>query len=150
MFRKILLKELYIEDLNFANNMVDPFKTFSKRYNFLLKPKYPSFVDEIKRQLWFSKNILISGLGLNKVTELVANLIYSNFKNGNLITDNNIYLIKFLEEKKTDKIYKVINLTSGNWHYSTLGENSILSVRFKIRRKFFSKKILIKYFQGYM
>lgn len=149
-FLKYQFKEKYNPDLHFVDHFVDQYKDFELKYNDILKEKYPSITDELKRQMWVTRKIKLDTTNLNLVTQSIKHLIGTNFENIELINDNNKYLVKYLIEKNTGKIYKVKQFNSCHYHYATLGEKSILSVKFDIKYSFFLKKIIIKYSQGFL
>jgi hypothetical protein len=147
---KYQFKEKYNSDLHFADNLTPKYKEFELKYNELLKEKYPSFTDEMKRQMWVSRKIKLNIKDLKVVTDGIKHLIGTNFENVSLITDNNSYLVKYLIEKKTGEIYKVKSFNSCHYHYATVGEKTILNVQFDIKYGFFKKNIIVKYSQGYL
>lgn len=138
----------YNEDPTFADHLSPAYKDFELRHNAILKPIFPAFTDEIKRSMWVHKSFLIKGHDLPTVTEQLATLICKNFENGDIINSENRDWIQYLTEKKTGKIYKVKAFGPHYYHYLTLGEKAILSVKFTLKAVN-KTTVKIKYFQGF-
>ncbi|ATZ16319.1 hypothetical protein JN01_0641 [Entomoplasma freundtii] len=149
-FFKYQFKERYNADPHFADNLTFPYKTFEVKYNAILKERYPSITDEMKRQLWVNKKIKLDIKNLDEVTDGVKDLIATNFEHVDLITEKNSSLVKYLTEKKTAKIYKVKKFSPTHYHYSTLGDKAVLSVKFDIKLNFFKTQTIVKYSQGFL
>jgi len=148
MLFKFRFLEKWNEDLSYVDSLTKEYREFEISYNDFLKPVYPSITDERKRNYWISKKFVIKNNSAY-IPEGVLYLIAKTFNKSSAITFENAEFIKYLKERKTDKLYKIKKLTREEILYSTLGKNAIMSVRIVIKKRRFLKGWKITYCNGY-
>ncbi|WHQ36557.1 hypothetical protein [Spiroplasma sp. SV19] len=152
MLKNLKYLEKYNSDPTFADYLMPRYRKFEIEYNDIIKPKYQSIVDEAKRYYWISKKIKIKNWKISKVHDRLVNLIFSETDvDSSKVNQNNEWKIRYFYNNKTNQLFKLKLITLNDIQYSTLGQNAIMQVAFKLKISFWNKKnVILKYLNGFV